>query len=214
MVKKRLLKNFNVSNKLSYTIIAVVALLLVGSGVYSLSPGVAPNPGHTFDQIDPPSGCTLGQVLQWTGSAWSCVSLTASCFVPYTNQADDDVDGYVEQGFNPSVVSNDCNDEDARIHPNSNYVRSSSLDINCDGTSEQLFDYTVGELGYMCWCGFYNEITVTDFNSGTLMGLQLGCYQTNFDPQYSNCVDLCESESMPNAAAKPGGCESEGSWYR
>src|SRR3990172_11638661 len=63
-----------ISNRLSYTIIAVVALILLGTGVYSLSPGVAPDPGHTFDQIDPPSGCTLGQVLQWTGSSWSCVN--------------------------------------------------------------------------------------------------------------------------------------------
>jgi len=33
--KKRLVKNFNVSNRLSYTIIVVVALILIGAGVYA-----------------------------------------------------------------------------------------------------------------------------------------------------------------------------------
>lgn len=58
------------SNRLSYTIIGLIALVLIGTGVYAF--GAVPNPGHTLSQLQ---GCdSAGQILNWTGSAWSCVS--------------------------------------------------------------------------------------------------------------------------------------------
>jgi hypothetical protein len=95
MVRKKGLKNskrFNISNRLSYTIIAVFAVILLATGVYALysvRPGVTPNPGHTLDgvanQIAPPSGCAGGQFLQWNYEGgnepygyWSCADVTTS----------------------------------------------------------------------------------------------------------------------------------------
>ena len=74
VAKKRLAKNFNISNRLSYPLIAFVALVLMAAGVYSLTAGVAPNPGHTLNEVAPPSPCLVGQTLNWTGSAWTCVT--------------------------------------------------------------------------------------------------------------------------------------------
>ena len=71
---KRRLKRFNISNKLAYTLIIVALIVGLGIGVYALSPGVAPNPGHTIDVVAPPSGCSAGQVLTWSGNSWSCTT--------------------------------------------------------------------------------------------------------------------------------------------
>ena len=58
-----------ISNRLAYTIIAAFALILVGVFVLAQT---TPNPGHPISQISAPSGCTGGQFLQWSGSAWAC----------------------------------------------------------------------------------------------------------------------------------------------
>ena len=60
------LKNIKFSNRLSFTILSVVAVLLLATVVYAdITPGVAPNPGHTVLQVAPPSTCTDGQFLKW-----------------------------------------------------------------------------------------------------------------------------------------------------
>lgn len=72
MARKKRAIVFNISNKLAYTLIVILSIVLIGVGVYALTPGVAPNPGHTIDYIAPPAGCISGQVLTWTSSGWSC----------------------------------------------------------------------------------------------------------------------------------------------
>jgi hypothetical protein len=72
MAKKRI----DVSNRLSYTIIAVVALILVSAGVYALTAGTAPNPGHTLDNVASPSSCSDNTFLKWTGTGWSCKTIS------------------------------------------------------------------------------------------------------------------------------------------
>lgn len=74
MVGKKRLNKSNISNKLAYTLIVVALIVGLGIGVLALTPGVAPNPGHTIDTVAPPSSCTAGQVLTWSGSAWSCTT--------------------------------------------------------------------------------------------------------------------------------------------
>jgi len=75
------------SNRLAYTLIIIGILIIVAVGVYAanslLTPGVAPNPGHTISQTAPPSACSAGQVLQWTGASnvdggWACVDQSSS----------------------------------------------------------------------------------------------------------------------------------------
>ena len=64
MEKRRKKREFLIST------IAVIAI--VAFGVYALTPGVAPNPGHLITQIAPPSGCQSGQYLEFSGGNWLC----------------------------------------------------------------------------------------------------------------------------------------------
>lgn len=66
----------NFTNRWLYTFIAIGILAIIGIGVYALSPGVAPNPGHLITDVAPPSGCSANQFLQWTGAAWTCATAT------------------------------------------------------------------------------------------------------------------------------------------
>jgi len=58
-----------------YLVIGVFTLVGIAGAVYALSPGVAPNPGHTADEVAPPANCQAGQLLRWTGTAWQCSNL-------------------------------------------------------------------------------------------------------------------------------------------
>ena len=75
MKKRRGLKiNFHLSNRLSYTLIAIFILVAVGVGVYALTPGIAPNPGHLISETAPPSPCLANQFLQFDGTNWKCAT--------------------------------------------------------------------------------------------------------------------------------------------
>ncbi len=73
----------NLSNRWLYTFILLGILIAVGVGVYALTPGVKPNPGHLLNETAPPSPCTANQFLKWDGSNWICS--TASCSVSLTS---------------------------------------------------------------------------------------------------------------------------------
>ncbi len=68
----------NISNKIFYSIVLVLAIILLGVGVYAITPGVAPNPGHLISEVAPPSGCASG-ILYFTGSSWYCTTNLPSC---------------------------------------------------------------------------------------------------------------------------------------
>ncbi|MFH1365326.1 MAG: hypothetical protein ABIH28_01965 [archaeon] len=74
MKKSRLI----ISNRALYTFLFLLMGILVLGGIYALSPGVAPNPGHPISEIGPPAGCTAGQVLKFDGSAWVCGAVGSS----------------------------------------------------------------------------------------------------------------------------------------
>jgi len=74
MVNKKRLNKFNISNKLAYTLIALSCIILLGMGVYAITPGVAPDPGHLLSSIAPPENCGPNEILTWTGTAWDCVT--------------------------------------------------------------------------------------------------------------------------------------------
>ena len=62
------------SNRLLYTIIFSVIILLTTGIVYAVGSSSYPNPGHNISSIGSPAGCTNGQFLQWTGTDWTCAS--------------------------------------------------------------------------------------------------------------------------------------------
>lgn len=75
MKKKRGLSvTINFSNRWLYTFIILGILAIVSIGVYALTPGVAPNPGHLISDMAPPSPCTQNQFLQFDGTTWKCVA--------------------------------------------------------------------------------------------------------------------------------------------
>lgn len=158
MVKKRtmiskLSKKYKISNRFSYTIIALLSVILVATGIYAF--GAVPNPGHSLSQlqgcdspgqilnwagtnwecidtlptskITPPSGCLEGQFIEWNGVGWRCPS------------CDLDGDGYNSPGG--LCNGNDCDDLDNRAHPGqttyyTTATPSGSFDFNCDGMVE------------------------------------------------------------------------------
>lgn len=87
----------NISNKLFYSLIVLITVILVGVGVYAYG-GTAPaTMGHSMGELMPscngwlrgisndpnswtctsvPPSCTgTNQALHWSGSAWSCVTI-------------------------------------------------------------------------------------------------------------------------------------------
>src|SRR3989344_5693174 len=68
----------SMSNRWFYTLILIGILIVGGWVVWALTPGVAPNPGHTLTEVAPPAGCSNNQFLQWNGTAWKCMSSISS----------------------------------------------------------------------------------------------------------------------------------------
>jgi hypothetical protein len=78
MVKKKGLKKFNISNKLAYTLMVILSIVLLGIGVYANTVGTAPNPGHLLSTLSPDSSCSSGQVLSWNGVNIVCATPSAT----------------------------------------------------------------------------------------------------------------------------------------
>jgi len=62
----------NVKRLLPVAVLMGLSALVVG--VYALTAGVAPNPGHTLDSVAPPASCLAGQIIKWNGVDWTCVA--------------------------------------------------------------------------------------------------------------------------------------------
>jgi hypothetical protein len=69
MVGKKRGKKFDISNKLAYTLIVILSIILLGVGVYAI--GAVPNPGHAISQLQP---CDNGQTLVVSGGVWTCAT--------------------------------------------------------------------------------------------------------------------------------------------
>jgi hypothetical protein len=76
MLKKR---GMDISNNISYIILVLIFVIILGVGVYAMTAGTAPNPGHTMDIVSAPSGCASNSFLKWTGSDWTCVPFPPTC---------------------------------------------------------------------------------------------------------------------------------------
>jgi len=94
--------NIHLSNKLSYTLIAI--LILVAVGVYALVPGVTPNPGHDISGISPPSPCSSpNNFLKFDGTNWICSSANIT-------ETDPTVPVSLKDGIQCSYSLNNCQD--------------------------------------------------------------------------------------------------------
>ena len=75
MTKK---EKFKISNRILYTFIILGIIAILTFGAYALTGGVAPNPGHLITDIAPPSGCSSGQFLEFSGGTWICAVVRAN----------------------------------------------------------------------------------------------------------------------------------------
>ena len=57
----------------------IVLVIGLGMGVYALTAGVAPSPGHTLNTVSAPSGCAGNTLLKWTGTDWTCIPSPPIC---------------------------------------------------------------------------------------------------------------------------------------
>jgi hypothetical protein len=76
--KNKMKKKINASDKLAYTLMVIFSFILIGVGVYAYG-GTAPaTMGHSIGEIAAPAGCASGQVLTYSGSAWTCAAASAT----------------------------------------------------------------------------------------------------------------------------------------
>jgi len=62
----------NISNRGIYFLITLGIIIALSVGVYALTAGTKPNPGHSISEMGVPTGCTAGQVVSWNGSDLIC----------------------------------------------------------------------------------------------------------------------------------------------
>lgn len=82
MGKKKRSKKFNISNRLAYTLIIVLSIVLLGIGVYAYNLPPPTNVGHTANELD----------LDW-GSVSSCTGTPTPCDSFYTYSTCNSQDG-------------------------------------------------------------------------------------------------------------------------
>lgn len=83
--------HIHLSNKLFFTLIVIVAVVLLGVGVYAkVIAGGTGNPGHNIQNIGAPVGCDPGEYLVYennpgcasqgdgVGPCWQCKSISTS----------------------------------------------------------------------------------------------------------------------------------------
>jgi hypothetical protein len=90
MGDKKEMKEFNISNRFLYTIIALIVIITLGVNVYAsggthtmgeLAPpcnGILTSSGGSWSCIASPATCTgTNQILHFDGSSWSCATISA-----------------------------------------------------------------------------------------------------------------------------------------
>lgn len=81
-MKKDVKNRNNISNKLSYTLLSILVILLFGAGVYAYGTSSPATFGHSIGELSPPSPCSNGQYLQWSQNNptgyWVCKTPSTS----------------------------------------------------------------------------------------------------------------------------------------
>jgi len=63
-----------ISNKLAYTLIAIVILVLAVVSINAYGGNTPATMGHSTNEIEPPAGCAIGELLAWGGGpGWICI---------------------------------------------------------------------------------------------------------------------------------------------
>ena len=68
----------NIEKRYFFSILVVVLIVAGFLVANALTAGTAPNPGHVIENVSAPAGCQANQILQWTGSGWTCIDVPGS----------------------------------------------------------------------------------------------------------------------------------------
>jgi hypothetical protein len=66
--------NINLSNRGIYSIIAFGIMMVLGVGTYAYGTSNPSDFGHSIGELEPPVGCSSGQILEWGGASWNCIN--------------------------------------------------------------------------------------------------------------------------------------------
>lgn len=72
-MKKGKAKGLNISNKLHYTIVALVAIILIAVGVYAATSYPASGAGHNLNELATGS-CSNDQIIKMVEGVWTCAA--------------------------------------------------------------------------------------------------------------------------------------------
>ncbi len=123
----------NIPNKVFYSLITIVALIIFGAGVYAYGTSNPAVLGHTISEITPPTNCNgylkytstgwscgtpsgtpitctgTNKGLQWTGTSWYCATYSSSTTTTcgWTGWDETCASGYTEETW-PQDISLNC----------------------------------------------------------------------------------------------------------
>ncbi len=183
VVKKGLLKRISFSNRLSFTILSIIAIVLFATVVYATyvaPPGTSggsdageiANPGHTIQDIGAPSGCAVGQYLQYqhapteNGGYWACATITIPTATPSIggNFANGRV--YCQGGFTISGSTVICSNPRVKF-PNGLYGANGVVDLPLlNGSTAST---SIGKIAcYAIGTNNYNSMTSSAYTQGAV----------------------------------------------
>ena len=174
--KRGLNIQINFTNRFLYTFIAFILILIIGIGVFALTPGVAPNPGHLIDNVAPPANCQTNQVLQWDGIDWKCMDFNLSVD---TSNLQERVTGLCPTGQSIRVINSDgtvvCEVDDTgyagtlsmqrrTLNLNNGCITGGVFDDEATGTDDQIRFCIGGTCSN--WLTFDYQCQVSDDETG------------------------------------------------
>lgn len=84
-MKRGLTIKINLSNRWIYFLITLGILAIIAFGVYAITPGSKPDPGHSLSEIGVPADCLKNDSLKWNGTNLICSHTTALYTTPDGN---------------------------------------------------------------------------------------------------------------------------------
>lgn len=236
MKKKKGLKRFNlfdISNKLGYTLIVILTIVLLGIGVYALTPGVAPSPGHTLATIAPPSPCSSGQVITWNGANLVCSTPTSGAQIATVVGHTSCAAGWTPFSFPSGFDANTTQILAAKVKAYSTSGDGVWVPIY-DGGGNVESGYTGYGDGGFVWidgpnnrinlgCNFNEDtdtintmITLIKVSGATNTQILATCDNDGFcdtGEACSTCLDCCLPGVCCDYTYDPDGCYSHGCYY-
>ena len=130
--RERLSIKINLSNRWLYFLITLGILAIIGVGVYALTPGTKPNPGHDFSELGVPSGCAANQTIIWNGTNLACSRIITKIIAIGDWNMDSTQSKYIQYGVSWDKIVR----LSVIIRADSNAVNKKSLNLERCGVWE------------------------------------------------------------------------------